>query len=109
MFQFGLFSTFIPYLIFGISYIGFLSLNALENDKGFDFTNTTTQYELKIQNLENATDYQIDLSESVSYDINEYSIKHFRNLLFTRKLFDIEIKKRYFYYYFNSRPPPVFL
>ncbi|MFP4025713.1 MAG: hypothetical protein ACLFVR_14415 [Thiohalospira sp.] len=47
MFQFGLFSTFIPYLIFAISYIGFLGYNALQKENTVDFTNSTQQIQLK--------------------------------------------------------------
>ncbi len=106
MFQFGLFSTFVPYLIIGISYIGFLGMNALENDKCYDFTNTTTQYELKNQNLEVSADYHYyDLEFKLS-EINFNEANQVRNILFNRKAFDDDIiKKCYFPYYF-SRPPP---
>ncbi len=106
MFQFGLFSTFIPYLIIGISYIGFLGMNALENDKGYDFTNITTQYELKNQNLEISADYHYYTVEAKLSEINFNNANQIRNILFSRKFFDDDIIKNYYFHYLFSRPPP---
>lgn len=107
MFQFGLFSTFIPYLIFGISYIGFLGLNALENDKGFDFTNTTTRYELKSQNPVTS-----DLHKQIKF-YHASEIKADRTLLSDQNfetnicfLSDYDIIKESYHQYHFSRPPP---
>lgn len=107
MFQFGLFSTFIPYLIFGISYIGFLGLNALENDKGFDFTNTTSRYELKSQNPVNS-----DVHKHIKF-YHACEIKADRALLIDQRyetniyfLSNDDIIKENYHSCHFSRPPP---
>ena len=50
MFQIGLFSTFIPYLLFTIAYIGFLGNNALNNNQYIDYTDLISKYEISFTN-----------------------------------------------------------
>lgn len=53
MFQFGLFSTFIPYLIFAITYLGFAGNNALHKYQYFDYTGLLSHYEISYINSHN--------------------------------------------------------
>ncbi len=46
MFQFGLFSTFIPYLLLTIAYLSFIGNIALNKNQYLDFEGLPTQYEI---------------------------------------------------------------
>jgi hypothetical protein len=66
MFQFGLFSTFIPYLLISICYIGFLGSNALSKNQFLYQTNIVSQYEISFSDeySEISTDNQTDNTNS---------------------------------------------
>ena len=46
MFHIGLFSTFIPYLLFAIAYIGLLGTNALNKNQYIDCPDLLSKYEI---------------------------------------------------------------
>ncbi|MFO7829635.1 MAG: hypothetical protein R6V23_13500 [Bacteroidales bacterium] len=110
MFQFGLFSTFIPYLIFAISYIGFLGYSALQKDNTFDFTDSTQQVQLK------QADYcqisQIDFfSDKYNQKIAKISTSNFSiwfNIIYCYPIIlnVDDYKQDYLYQSILSRPPP---
>ncbi|MFO7843826.1 MAG: hypothetical protein R6V16_08450 [Bacteroidales bacterium] len=110
MFQFGLFSTFIPYLIFAISYIGFLGYSALQKDTTFDFTDSVQQVQLKPANH-----YQISLIDfSCEKDnpkiVSNYTTNFttcFKLIYCYPVILDVgDYKQEYHYQSIFSRPPP---
>ncbi|MCG8410428.1 MAG: hypothetical protein MI739_03990 [Bacteroidales bacterium] len=46
MFQFGLFATFIPYLLISIAYLGFLGGNALQKNQFINKTDLISEYNI---------------------------------------------------------------
>ena len=70
MFHFGLFSTFIPYLLISIAYLGFLGNNALEKNQFLYQTNIVTRYDFSFSDnySEITTDNQTDIA-NLNYSI----------------------------------------
>jgi len=110
MFQIGLFSTFIPYLIFAVSYIGLLGYHAIQNDNASDYTYTATQLKLK------ANDYTQHNSVNFFQECNtKTTSKHsFSDFLFCfngkscyRVIDDVGKLKTPYFQSILSRPPPV--
>jgi hypothetical protein len=113
MFHFGLFSTFIPYLIFAISYIGLLGYNAIQNDKALDYTYTTTQVKLKTNEynqLNSIHFYQENYTKTTSKNI----FSDFLFFLNSHSCYQVidnvgKLKKLPYFQSIFSRPPPVII
>lgn len=109
MFQFGLFSTFIPYLIFAISYIGFLGYNALQKEYPLDLSHTTQQIELNSNNhseilfIDNLQ-CKFDKAISDNYLTFTSSLWIIHDYIF---IYDVgNYLREYHYQEIFSRPPP---
>lgn len=110
MFQFGLFSTFIPYLIFAISYIGFLGYSALQKENTFDFTNSTQLIQLKKSDYSQIS--QIDyLNEQYKQQITKNSTLNLSTCFNVIYCYPVifyvdDYKQEYHFQSIFSRPPP---
>jgi len=111
MFQFGLFSTFIPYLIFAVSYIGLLGYNAIQNDKASDYTYTTTQVKLKVDEDTQLTSVNF-YQESYIKITSKNTFSDFLFCLNTHSCYRViddvgKLKKLSYFQSIFSRPPPI--
>lgn len=115
MFQFGLFSTFIPYLIFAITYLGFAGNNALHKYQYFDYTGLLSQYKISDISEHNETSFIYSNHKSQS----KYSNYYFEYLLKTNShgkssyyqsrnnhMNKFEFSKEFIKSYLFTRPPP---
>ena len=112
MFQVGLFSTFIPYLLFAFAYIGFLGTNALNKNQYIDCPDLLAGYEISFideyrtvssfysseKDEINASSYLIEAKLKLK-EINSHTkCSHFDK-------FDIE--NLFTNGYILARPPPI--
>jgi len=110
MFQFGLFSTFIPYLLITICYIGFLGSNALSKNQFLYQTNIVSKYEFSFSDdySEITSDNQKDNSDT--YNSNLFlKYQDFVQIEIQRNLSEhrnIEIYSILLSSSILSRPPP---
>jgi len=110
MFQFGLFSTFIPYLLISICYLGFLGSNALSKNQFLYQTNIVSKYEISFSDdySEISTDNQADIINPcdsklfLKYQDLEYiAIQKNPRELWNKKIHSLLLSS-----FILSRPPP---
>ena len=116
MFQFGLFSTFIPYLFIAFAYLGFLGSDAIHNNRYLEYEGLPAQYQIS-----KAEDFDQFLHQTVEESkIQKVSIYFDKYLKLDRFLPEsYPLSKRYkLFYNFHptsefigscvfTRPPPI--
>lgn len=78
MFQFGLFSTFIPYLFIALAYLGFLGSDAIHNNRYVECEGLPTQYELS--SVEHFDQFLYQTFEELKNQKSSISCDKFQNL-----------------------------
>ena len=113
MFQFGLFSTFIPYLLFAIAYIGFLGNNALNNNQHFDYTGLLSTYKISITDeyCESPVLYLdneniLPSSNFKTFQVNEIKLEEINFYTQINHLDKFDTKNKFINCSIFTRPPP---
>jgi hypothetical protein len=110
MFQFGLFSTFIPYLLITIAYLGFIGSNALEKNQYIYQSNVLSSYDISFTDnySEIISISQTKLTNSYDsflyWDYQDFSCIETRNE--PTDHINIKIQNLLLSSFILSRPPP---
>jgi len=73
MFQFGLFSTFIPYLFIAIAYLSFIGNIALHKNQYIDYEGLPSRYEISKTTTIHQTSFQYSTKKNKVNTLNNFS------------------------------------